>query len=93
MERVYEIGRLFRNEGMDAKHNPEFTTIEAYTAYGDMEDMKKLVESVSLTVTYETLVLMMFLIMMKSFTCNVHRKDGIWLTQLKKFQVLISGKK
>lgn len=45
MEAVYEIGRLFRNEGMDATHNPEFTTIEAYLAYGDMEDMMELVES------------------------------------------------
>lgn len=39
MEGVYEIGRLFRNEGMSPKHNPEFTTIEAYVAYADMEDM------------------------------------------------------
>lgn len=46
MEAVYEIGRLFRNEGMDAKHNPEFTTIEAYLAYSDMEGMMDLVEDV-----------------------------------------------
>ena len=44
LEAVYEIGRLFRNEGMDAKHNPEFTTIEAYLAYSDMEGMMTLVE-------------------------------------------------
>ncbi len=44
MERVYEIGRLFRNEGMDATHNPEFTTIEAYEAYGDLQSMRKLAE-------------------------------------------------
>ena len=44
MERVYEIGRLFRNEGMDATHNPEFTTIEAYQAYTDLEGMRKLAE-------------------------------------------------
>ena len=44
MEAVYEIGRLFRNEGMDATHNPEFTTVEAYLAYGDMEDMMNLAE-------------------------------------------------
>ncbi|MEG0564256.1 amino acid--tRNA ligase-related protein, partial [Anaerorhabdus sp.] len=37
LEGVYEIGRLFRNEGMDTKHNPEFTTVEAYLAYSDME--------------------------------------------------------
>ncbi len=44
MERVYEIGRLFRNEGMDATHNPEFTTVEAYMAYGDITDMMDLAE-------------------------------------------------
>ncbi len=44
MEAVYEIGRLFRNEGIDARHNPEFTTIEAYLAYSDMEGMMDLVE-------------------------------------------------
>ncbi len=55
LEAVYEIGRLFRNEGMDAKHNPEFTTIEAYLAYSDMEGMMDLVEECLSTVTYETL--------------------------------------
>ncbi|PKK88954.1 MAG: lysine--tRNA ligase, partial [Tenericutes bacterium HGW-Tenericutes-7] len=55
MEAVYEIGRLFRNEGMDAKHNPEFTTIEAYLAYADMTDMMDLVEDCLSTVTFETL--------------------------------------
>lgn len=43
-ERVYEIGRIFRNEGMDTTHNPEFTTIEAYEAYACMEDMMDRVE-------------------------------------------------
>ncbi|MDM8288247.1 lysine--tRNA ligase [Slackia piriformis] len=45
-ERVYEIGRIFRNEGMDLTHNPEFTTMEAYRAYSDLEGMKKLTEGV-----------------------------------------------
>ena len=44
MEAVYEIGRLFRNEGMDSTHNPEFTTVEAYLAYSDMEGMMDIVE-------------------------------------------------
>ncbi len=44
MERVYEIGRLFRNEGMDVKHNPEFTTIELYQAYTDYNGMMELTE-------------------------------------------------
>ncbi len=55
MEAVYEIGRLFRNEGMDAKHNPEFTTIEAYLAYADMSDMMDVIEGCLSTVTLETL--------------------------------------
>ena len=45
MEGVYEIGRLFRNEGMDLKHNPEFTTVEAYVAYSDLEGMMVLCEN------------------------------------------------
>ncbi|WP_314231543.1 lysine--tRNA ligase [Solobacterium moorei] len=44
LEKVYEIGRIFRNEGMDLKHNPEFTTMEAYCAYTDLEGMMKLNE-------------------------------------------------
>ena len=44
MEAVYEIGRLFRNEGMDSTHNPEFTTIEAYLAYSDMKGMMEIIE-------------------------------------------------
>ncbi len=44
MEGVYEIGRLFRNEGMDATHNPEFTTVEAYVAYSDLHGMMDLIE-------------------------------------------------
>ena len=44
LERVYEIGRIFRNEGMDTKHNPEFTTVELYQAYADFNDMMDLFE-------------------------------------------------
>jgi lysyl-tRNA synthetase class 2 len=44
IERVYEIGRIFRNEGMDTKHNPEFTTVELYEAYADYTDMMDLFE-------------------------------------------------
>ena len=44
-DRVYEIGRMFRNEGMDATHNPEFTTMELYQAYGDFEDMMEITEN------------------------------------------------
>ena len=44
LERVYEVGRIFRNEGMDTKHNPEFTTVELYQAYADFNDMMDLFE-------------------------------------------------
>ena len=44
LERVYEIGRIFRNEGMDTKHNPEFTSVELYEAYADFNDMMDLFE-------------------------------------------------
>ena len=43
-DRVYEVGRIFRNEGMDTKHNPEFTTIELYQAYTDYKGMMDLVK-------------------------------------------------
>ena len=46
LERVYEIGRIFRNEGMDRTHNPEFTTVELYQAYGDLTSMMDLNEGV-----------------------------------------------
>ena len=46
MERVYEIGRIFRNEGMDPKHNPEFTSIELYQAYADFHDMMDIAEGI-----------------------------------------------
>lgn len=49
-ERVYEIGRIFRNEGMSVKHNPEFTSIEVYWAYTDLYDMMELTENLIRTV-------------------------------------------
>ncbi len=50
-DRVYEVGRIFRNEGMDTKHNPEFTSIELYQAYTDFHGMMDLVEDMMKTVT------------------------------------------
>lgn len=50
LERVYEVGRIFRNEGMDAYHNPEFTSVEVYQAYCDYFEMMKLVEDLYTTV-------------------------------------------
>lgn len=46
MEKVYELGRVFRNEGMDMTHNPEFTTMESYEAYADFEDIMDLTEGI-----------------------------------------------
>ena len=45
MERVYEIGRVFRNEGVDTRHNPEFTLMELYQAYTDYHGMMELTEN------------------------------------------------
>ena len=53
MERVYEIGRTFRNEGMDPQHNPEFTLMEVYQAYSDLEGMMKLTENMYKTIAKE----------------------------------------
>lgn len=63
MDRVYEVGRIFRNEGMDTKHNPEFTTVELYQAFTDYKGMMDLVEEMykllaekvcgSTTITYQ----------------------------------------
>lgn len=53
-ERVYEIGRNFRNEGMDRRHNPEFTMMEIYQAYGDCRSMMELIESLITTVALKT---------------------------------------
>ncbi|MCI8343263.1 MAG: lysine--tRNA ligase [Clostridia bacterium] len=50
-ERVYEVGRIFRNEGMDASHNPEFTTIEMYCAYADYREMMDFIEGLYKHVT------------------------------------------
>lgn len=54
IERVFEIGRLFRNEGLDHDHNPEFTTIESYQAYADYNDVMEMVEQMVSTIAFET---------------------------------------
>ena len=52
-DKVYEVGRLFRNEGMDIKHNPEFTTVELYSAYEDYNDMMDITEGLISTLAKE----------------------------------------
>jgi len=54
-EKVFEIGRIFRNEGVSTRHNPEFTSIEVYWAYGDYHDMMELTETLIAAVTQEIL--------------------------------------
>ncbi|NLZ39458.1 MAG: lysine--tRNA ligase [Firmicutes bacterium] len=54
-DKVYELGRIFRNEGIDTKHNPEFTSIEIYQAQADYEDMMKLTENMIAEVTQKVL--------------------------------------
>ena len=53
MDRVFEIGRVFRNEGLDTRHNPEFTLLEAYQAFGDYHDMMELTEAIVVTAVKE----------------------------------------
>ncbi len=53
LEKVYEMGRMFRNEGMSIKHNPEFTLLEVYEAYNDYKGMMELTENLISTVAYE----------------------------------------
>ena len=60
MEAVYEIGRVFRNEGMDPKHNPEFTLMEAYLAYSNLEGMMDLTEGMFTTIAKEVCGKMVF---------------------------------
>lgn len=55
IDRVYEMGKMFRNEGMDRNHNPEFTSIELYQAYGNMEDMMEITENMVATMAQNVL--------------------------------------
>ena len=73
MEAVYEIGRTFRNEGMDPKHNPEFTMMEAYLAYSDLEGMMDLTEDM-----YQTIARDVFGKMTYNWGGNEIHLDGKW---------------
>ena len=92
MEAVYEIGRLFRNEGMDSTHNPEFTTVEAYLAYGDMTDMMELAETLFETVSTEIRGTTEIEYQGHQISLKAPFKRYIWWTQLKKLLALISIK-
>ena len=73
MEKVYEIGRCFRNEGMDLKHNPEFTMMEAYEAYSDLEGMMDQTEEMFKTVAKNVIGKLNF-----TFGGNDISLDGKW---------------
>ena len=55
LEKVYEIGRVFRNEGVSTRHNPEFTMLELYEAYADFHDIMSLVEDLIAHISLEVL--------------------------------------
>ena len=73
MEAVYEIGRTFRNEGMDPKHNPEFTLMEAYLAYSNLEGMMDMTEAM-----YQTIANKVFGKMIYSWCGNEINLEGPW---------------
>ena len=73
MERVYEIGRTFRNEGMDLQHNPEFTMMEIYEAYSDLEGMMELTENMYKTIAKEVCGKMTF-----NYLGHEINLDGDW---------------
>lgn len=73
MEAVYEIGRVFRNEGMDLKHNPEFTLMEAYLAYSNLEGMMDLTEKM-----YQTIARKVFNKMTYNFSGYEINLEGPW---------------
>ena len=73
MEAVYEIGRVFRNEGMDPKHNPEFTLMEAYLAYSDLEGMMDLTENM-----FQEIAQKVFNKMEYNWCGNVINLNGPW---------------
>ena len=73
MESVYEIGRVFRNEGMDTKHNPEFTLMEAYAAYSDLEGMMEMTESMYKTIARDVIGKMTY-----NYNGNEINLDGEW---------------
>ena len=59
MDRVYEMGRVFRNEGIDNRHNPEFTSVEIYQAFADYRDMMDLTEEVVVKTAEKVLALLL----------------------------------
>ena len=73
MEAVYEIGRVFRNEGMDPQHNPEFTMMEVYQAYSDLEGMMDLTENMYQTIAREVCGKMTF-----NYLGNEINLEGPW---------------
>ena len=73
MEAVYEIGRVFRNEGMDLKHNPEFTLMEAYLAYSNLEGMMDLTENM-----FQTIAKKVFNKMTYNFSGHEINLEGPW---------------
>lgn len=87
--KVYEVGRIFRNEGMSVKHNPEFTSIEMYEAYSDYFDMMDLIEDLYITLTRKICGKDVITYREQKLTWLDHGKDLLWLNQLRNMQALI----
>ena len=88
LEKVYEIGRVFRNEGVSTRHNPEFTMIELYEAYADYQDIMELTENLVAHVAQEVLgtTTVQYGEYEDRFETSME-DDFIWLMPLKNIQV------
>lgn len=93
MEKVYELGRVFRNEGMDMTHNPEFTTMESYEAYADFDDIMDLTEGIFQHVAHSVLGKDIVEYDGKEINVGGNSLASTWSMQLKNKQALTSGKK
>ena len=90
LERVYELGRMFRNEGMSIKHNPEFTMMEVYQAYTDYHGMMDLAESMISSVAQEVWVLLKLAIRNRNRSYSTWLKTDPWLRRSRNMPMLIS---
>ena len=88
LERVYEMGRMFRNEGMDTKHNPEFSMIEMYQAYANYEDMMDLAENLICYVANEVLGTTEITYQGQAVSLKAPWRELQWLTPLKSMPAL-----
>ena len=89
MERVYELGRVYRNEGISPKHNPEFTMLECYQAYGDYHSMMDLTEQIIVEAIEAIGVVMFGNTMDTEWTSRHPSKEQPTLNYLRRLQGLV----